>query len=320
MKVMKKLVALVLTVAMLLTCLPFVYAESRTTITVGSGELSNETLTIPVMFKNYPTAGIGSVAMKFDYDKNNLKLKSISNVNGNENGLLTGMFIANVEEDMATWLGLYGFVETEGLPLFWLTFEKTENAFNGDYLVKIVDADEAPILTDLESNAVDDFDIFSGTITITGGRDPESLKPIIETDLQDVSYGVNEEVPELKVEAKLPEGCEDGTLSYQWYKDGAKIDGATSASYTPSGLAAGNSATYHCVVTNTVNSVACETETNRITVSCTKAQLPDLELSQNEFTYDGNEKKPTVTVGDLTEDTTTATCSVGLRNGSIRRA
>ena len=49
----------------------------------------------------------------------------------------------------------------------------------------------------------------------------------------------------LIADARVSDG---GTLSYQWYKDGTAITGATTANYT---LTATETAGYTCVVTNT---------------------------------------------------------------------
>ena len=48
----------------------------------------------------------------------------------------------------------------------------------------------------------------------------------------------------------------NGTLSYQWQKDGVAIGGATAASLSLTGVAAGDAGSYDCVVTNTLNGVS----------------------------------------------------------------
>ena len=44
----------------------------------------------------------------------------------------------------------------------------------------------------------------------------------------------------------------NGTLSYQWFKNGSPISGATSASYALASLVAGDAGGYSVVVTNTI--------------------------------------------------------------------
>ncbi|MBL8269811.1 carbohydrate-binding domain-containing protein [Steroidobacter sp.] len=52
-----------------------------------------------------------------------------------------------------------------------------------------------------------------------------------------------------------------GTLSYQWYKDGSAVSGATSASYTIGAASASNAGSYYVVVTNSAGSATSSTVT-----------------------------------------------------------
>ena len=73
--------------------------------------------------------------------------------------------------------------------------------------------------------------------------------PVIATDLDgQVSLNLGEACT-LKVEADSPD---NGSLTYQWYRDGKAIDGATAPALSVSGDAVGTH-TYYVVVTNTVN-------------------------------------------------------------------
>lgn len=73
---------------------------------------------------------------------------------------------------------------------------------------------------------------------------PACETPSISTQPADGDYCAVADITELKVVASVSDG---GTLLYQWKKDGADIDGANSATYTPTG-----EGTYTCVVTNTL--------------------------------------------------------------------
>jgi|GEM_PF-4872503 len=58
----------------------------------------------------------------------------------------------------------------------------------------------------------------------------------------------------------------NGTLSYQWYQNGAKITGATSASYMPSTSTVATSS-YYCIVTNTLNSQTKTAQSVAVTIT-----------------------------------------------------
>ena len=73
--------------------------------------------------------------------------------------------------------------------------------------------------------------------------------PTITADLQSALSVNLGEAATLKVEASSPD---DGTLSYQWYRDGKAIAGATGAALTIDASAVGQHS-YYVVVSNTVN-------------------------------------------------------------------
>lgn len=73
--------------------------------------------------------------------------------------------------------------------------------------------------------------------------------PEITANPTGAEYNRGAQAQALKATAKSPDG---GTLSYQWYKNGEVIDGATDREYTPDTKTAG-SADYYVVVTNTLN-------------------------------------------------------------------
>ncbi|MGI6665645.1 MAG: putative Ig domain-containing protein [Christensenellaceae bacterium] len=71
--------------------------------------------------------------------------------------------------------------------------------------------------------------------------------PTIDTISGDADYITGDTPTALEVEASV---TDNGTLSYQWYKDGEAIDGAVGATYTPS-IAAAGEIEYTVEVTNT---------------------------------------------------------------------
>ena len=86
----------------------------------------------------------------------------------------------------------------------------------GSYQVKITNTYETSVRT-----------AESTVCTVTVAENPNI--PVITAQPKDVTVGAKDKSFTLSAAAAAAEG---GTLSYQWYKDGVKIDGATSAAYT----------------------------------------------------------------------------------------
>ena len=78
----------------------------------------------------------------------------------------------------------------------------------------------------------------------------------------------------------------NGDLTFQWYKDGAVIDGATLATYKPSTATVG-SAEYCCHVTNTLNGTkTVQSETATITITpLSEANTPTITAHPQSATY-----------------------------------
>jgi len=72
--------------------------------------------------------------------------------------------------------------------------------------------------------------------------------PVINTQPMSNSYDFGESASSLTVSATVSDG---GTLSYQWFKNGAEIPGETSDTYVPVTSVLGD-CSYHVVVTNTI--------------------------------------------------------------------
>lgn len=85
------------------------------------------------------------------------------------------------------------------------------------------------------------------TYTVTITKVTPSATPTITTQPAGANYIEGATVAALSVVA---EASDEGTLTYQWYLGEEAIDGATSATYTPTVSAIG-SYSYTCVVTNT---------------------------------------------------------------------
>ena len=93
----------------------------------------------------------------------------------------------------------------------------------------------------------------SGVFKIIGkssGATVNAATPVINTQPISATYAQGDTPNALTVSASVSDG---GILSYQWYKNGSAIGGATGKSYTPD-ISTVGSATYYCIVTNTNSS------------------------------------------------------------------
>ena len=113
----------------------------------------------------------------------------------------------------------------------------------------------------------------TATITVNApGTLPDADVPMITAHPQPATYAQNDIADPLFVTASG-----NGTLTYQWYKDGGAIAGATSETYTPSTETVGI-AHYYCVVKNTSGGTSETTTSNTaiITVSDASDAQPNI--------------------------------------------
>ena len=91
---------------------------------------------------------------------------------------------------------------------------------------------------------------FSNTVNIrvVDTSKTNAKEPSITTQPAGKSYNKGESATPLSVTATVSDG---GTLTYQWYKDGEELSGATNLTYTPKTDTAGEF-TYYVKVTNTI--------------------------------------------------------------------
>ena len=94
----------------------------------------------------------------------------------------------------------------------------------------------------------------------------------------------------------VQELTDGGTLSYQWYKDGKPIEGATKSCVAPDVSTVGNFV-YYCSVTNTLGKSTASTESERVTISI---------ISVNQ-----NDEKTYAAVPSITENPVNATYKSG---------
>jgi hypothetical protein len=100
-----------------------------------------------------------------------------------------------------------------------------------------------------------------------------------------------------------------GTLSYQWYKDGAEIAGATEATYTKANTSPQDAGTYHAVITGECGTTQSDNAVVQITTSVADipqagyalyatAPSPVTETGSIRFTL-GNSEMTTITISDI---------------------
>ncbi len=98
-----------------------------------------------------------------------------------------------------------------------------------------------------------------------GGNDKVASEPVITEQPQAATYQKDaDKVNSLKI--NVQELTDGGTLSYQWYKDGTPIEGATKDFVIPEVSAVGDFV-YYCAVTNTLGKSTTSTESERVTIS-----------------------------------------------------
>ena len=99
----------------------------------------------------------------------------------------------------------------------------------------------------------------------------EAAETPVPPTLSAASYQQGDTATALSATTTVSDG---GTVTYQWYKDGVAISGATGATYTPSTAEIG-SAQYYCAVTNTNNAMkdkpVVTVNTNTVTITVTEA-------------------------------------------------
>ena len=115
---------------------------------------------------------------------------------------------------------------------------------------------EIEVLADAASGDID------GTLTASSAPIDTAATPTIDTDLEAAKTANAGDEVTFTVAAST---TDEGTLSYQWYKDDVAIDGATEASYTISAAAETDAGSYKVVVTNT-NGTATATATSTVCV------------------------------------------------------
>ncbi len=94
---------------------------------------------------------------------------------------------------------------------------------------------------------------------------PTPVSPTVNTNFGTVTrtYELNAtDIQALEIKASV---TDSGSISYQWYKNGEKITGETSSTYTPTTTSSGTF-TYYCIVTNTLNGKTVENQSDSASI------------------------------------------------------
>ena len=97
--------------------------------------------------------------------------------------------------------------------------------------------------------------------------------PVLSTNLNLTGKVAENGSLPLTVEASVADG---GDLSYQWYKNGTEIVGANEATYTIANAAGADTASYHCVVKNTLGDTTATSNSNKCYVTVYKEDADNL--------------------------------------------
>lgn len=137
-----------------------------------------------------------------------------------------------------------------------------------------------------------------------------AAKPVITENLKGNTYKKGETAEPLKVIASVPDG---GTLSYQWYKDGAELSGEKNQTYTPKTDNVGTSK-YKVKITNTLASATgnqiAETESLEVAVTVndpekTNAAVPVISAISPDAVYSKGESATPLSVTATVSDSGT---------------
>lgn len=131
---------------------------------------------------------------------------------------------------------------------------------------------------------------------------PAPDKPVITTDLPNTATVDKGTTHNLSITAAPV----NGTLSYQWYKNGVAIPGATWASYQIPSAQVGDAGAYHVIVTNTYYG----------NVSSTQSATCDIVIRDGEALYYGDGTTQGVKA-TTTQGSTTGASQTGTGNGYL---
>ncbi len=207
---MKKIIVLVLSVALVLGISVTAIAVANCSVTAGSVEaVAGQSVTVPIVISG--NSGFTNFCIMIDYDREALELTSINSANG-ENTYLCGDLVSTntafEDEDGNT----FGFINcaltekcSENGTLFTVTF-KVADDFTGSAEVK-------PVVSYMRNNAAV-FSVFEEiTVTVADGT-----VTVQESDVPDVVYG------DVNGDGKI--NATDAALTYRYVNNKAVLTGS----------------------------------------------------------------------------------------------
>lgn len=179
---------------------------------------------------------------------------------------------------------------------------KTDTAGEFTYYVKVTNTiPDSPLVGTKSATVV------SENAVIIVKELVNAAKPVITENLKGNTYKKGETAEPLKVIASVPDG---GTLSYQWYKDGAELSGEKNQTYTPKTDNVGTSK-YKVKITNTLDSATgnriAETESLEVAVTVndpekTNAAVPVISDISPDAVYSKGESATPLSVTATVSD------------------
>ena len=143
------------------------------------------------------------------------------------------------------------------------------NGYKIDFSSAVSNAGNYKIIVYAQKGSEKEVKITLNLTVEAGSVNPEEKPtPEITKQPESVQWKAGEEAITLTVEAKIS----SGTISYQWYKDGNPIDGATSASYTPDKT--NGKGSYYVVVSNADSTKSVKSSQVSVTIVAEGELLP----------------------------------------------
>ena len=174
MKLLKRSIAVLLAVMMIVSVLPTAGAvDGKITVDVKDARLTKgNSVTIAVTLDNGTNRKIAAADIEVVYDAENLTLTAISAANGSQTSLFpASMFLDNVSKNSVNAMSMDGLAANQG-NLMWLTFTTKEEVINGSYTIGLKAYKVASMFTDLDFDPFTDAVVVNaGTITVSGGVD-----------------------------------------------------------------------------------------------------------------------------------------------------
>ena len=116
----------------------------------------------------------------------------------------------------------------------------------------------------------------TASVTVNKKEEVKPEKPVIKAQPEESAIEEGQKIA-LNVTAEI---SDNGTLSYEWYKDGKEIEGANSSTYSILNAGVSDSGNYYVVVTNTLNGAKVSVTSITVSVKVNKKVSDDSGKTQ----------------------------------------